>query len=384
MEDYLNEITLKQAVDDCTVEDGASHGIRKTDEDFGLECFCSDNPPNDDFERSIRGHIFDNNKLILKSIPYAISFTPEVENEILSLENYDITLMKEGSIIRVFFYKNKWFITTHRKLNAYKSKWGKQSFGEIFEKNIKNKFNKDLVEFCEDLNKNFSYIFLIGTTEETRFVSPQYDDVTLLLTMNKRGEKVIDENFTEHYTKKMSFKNFGEIKDYVENNIKYPFDESTGIFLSSKDLQGKSYKIFNSEYLRLYSLRNNLPSIMFAYLHNIFNEKNKQDFRKLYAKYTSEFDNYDKELVNIAKDLQKKYFNRFVKKQEFTVSKHEHNILYHIHKIYLETRTPITTEHVMQALQCDNVKITDINKIISMRKHMRKLAEKENENLQNN
>lgn len=380
MADYLNVMNLKQEISDRTVEDGTSHGMRKTDEDCGLECFCSDNPPNDDFERSIRGHVFDNNKLILKSLPYAVDYKPEMENEILSLENYDITLMKEGSIIRVFFYKNKWFITTHRKLNAYKSKWGKQSFGEIFEKNINKKFNKDLVEFCDDLNKNYSYIFLIGTTEETRFVSPQYDDVILLHTMDKQGNQIIDENFKDYYSKKMSFNNFEEIKDYVENNIKYPFDESTGIFLSSKNCNENSYKIYNSEYLRLYALRNNLPSIMFAYLHHIFNEKNKQEFRKLYDKFSSEFDNYDREIKHIAKDLQNKYFNRYVKKQEFIVSKYEHNILYHIHKIYLETRTPITTDHVIQALQCDKVKITDINKIISMRKHLRKLALKEASN----
>lgn len=375
MDNYQILPELKAEIEDCSVECGSFHGIRKTDEYLGLECFCSDNPPNDDFERKIRGHVFHNNKLIFKSMPYAVTYD---ENIKLDVNDFNITLMKEGTAIRVFFYQNKWFITTHRKLNAFKSKWGKVSFGEIFEKNILLKTKQTLDDFCKTLNKEYSYVFLVGTTDITRSVSPAYDDVILLYTTNQQGQNIIDNNFETWYLPTLHFSNIQEVSKYVQE-MKFPFLEGIGLFLTSKT-EDLNYKIYNTEYLKLASLRNNLPSIMFAYLHNVFDLEKKEMFRKLYSKFQDDFNMYDKELILIAKDIQQKYFRRFVKKEVFTVSKHEHNILYHVHKIFLENRVPITTRHVIQAFQMDGVKITDINKIISERKYNRKvLSEKPSE-----
>ncbi|NDG32425.1 hypothetical protein EB118_20415, partial [bacterium] len=45
----------------------------------------------------------------------------------------------EGALIRMFYYKNKWYLSTNRKLDAYRSKWAsKESFGSYFFKALVN------------------------------------------------------------------------------------------------------------------------------------------------------------------------------------------------------------------------------------------------------
>ena len=365
---------LRIDIENAVVEDVSDSGIRKTDMMGSLVCYCSDNPPMSRFEQQIRGYIFDNDKLILKSLPYATEFKYDVESidedlfnvtndpkRIGSLDQYNITVMKEGTSIRVFFYDNKWYITTHRKINAFNSKWGKESFGEIFENNIKIKTGKSLDEFLDTLNKEYSYIFLVGTTLNTRVVSPQYDDLNLLTCMDKNNEIVIDTNMKDYYIESLKFSNIDEAIKYVDD-LKYQ-EENHGIFLYSKN---ESFKIINSEYNQLAQLRHNLPSIMFAYLHNVFNKVDREIFRDMYDYMIEDFDKYDTEIDLIADDILMKYFNRFVRKQVFTVSKHEHHILYSLHGMFLKNRVPITKESVLEIFR-DTIP-SNINKIINERK----------------
>lgn len=375
---------LRIDIENAVVEDASDSGIRKTDEAGSLVCYCSDNPPMSRFEQQIRGYIFDNDKLILKSLPYATEFKYDEEvidedlfnvtndrERIGSLDQYNITAMREGTSIRVFFYNNTWYITTHRKINAFNSKWGKESFGEIFENNIKIKTGKSLDEFLDTLNKEYSYIFLVGTTLNTRVVSLQYNDVGLLACMDKNNEIVIDTNMKDYYVESLNFSNLDHAIKYVAD-LKFPYT-NYGIFLYSKN---ESFKIINSEYNKLSKLRHNLPSIMFAYIHNVFNEENRRIFRELYSYMIEDFDKYDQEIDLIADDILKKYFNRFVKKQAFTVGKHEHHILYSLHGMFLKNKVPITKENVMEIFR--DTLPSNINKIINERKQKLK-AELKNE-----
>ncbi len=347
----------------------AVQGLRKTDERDNLECYCSDSPPKDEFERQIRGHVFEGQVLVYKSLPYAVEID-SIENFEINLKEYKITPLKEGTCIRVFFHNNKWFITTHRKLDAYKSKWGKESFGHLFEKSVKYKTNLGVDEFLSHLNKNLSYTFLIGTNEETRIVSPQYDCLYVLECADKDHNKVdfyIDDWYLDTldwYLEEVFFDSLDQLATKV-NGMLYPFESEYGFFLSHKT-KPIQYKIVNPEYRKLSQLRNNLPSIQFAYLHNIFNKDNKETFKMLYPKFCKDFDQYDYEIASIVLDLKEKYFSRFVKKQQFVVSKEEHNILYHIHGIFLRNRSPISIENIFEAFKL--VPPCNLNRIIRARK----------------
>ncbi len=57
----------------------------------------------------------------------------------------------------------------------------------------------------------------------------------------------------------------------------------------------------NEKYKELSDLRRNLSSIPFAYLHNVFSDKNRILFRQLYPKFSDIFNKYDEEIYKIVK-----------------------------------------------------------------------------------
>jgi hypothetical protein len=390
-------LNLRERVDLKTIEDPNDIGVRLTDELEGLECFCADNPQSiyqtqvipheilDDFEMKIKGYVFDGDKLIFKSKPF-----PTIVRDIKHLENhldfgmlydYDVYVMKEGTCIRVFFYNDKWFITTTRKLNAFNSKWGPESFGEIFTKMIEEKTGNSLDDFLNSLDRDLNYVFLIGTTNVTRIVCKPYSNVSLMYVMNKSHEIVRYAPLENWYIKPINVSLFTELNEILKGlevledlkEFKNPFKDGFGLYLESRK-DGNAFKLENEEYARLAKLRNNFPSIGFAYLNLFFEDEKKKEFIELYSDFKEHFNNYNKEVEEIINNIYNYYHRKFVKKEEFRVSKYESNIIYHVHGVYLANRKPITKEDIYNVIS--SLPISNVNKIISEKKRAKKLADK--------
>lgn len=387
MNSNREQSSLRKVVEQKVVEDPLDIGIRITDQNEDLICFCADNPQGfentpsfknvemlDEFELNIKGYVFAANELVFKSKPY-----PKTLNDVTELDE-DISrcncyMMLEGTCIRLFYFKNKWYITTTRKLNAFNSKWGPDSFGDLFTKMIKEKTKLEIDDFLNTLNKDIKYAFLIGTSKYTRIVSPVYSDVKLLYTLDKNNKPVHLKSFEKWYVKKLPVSSKNEIKEIVEN-LQFPFSTGYGLYIESKS---RTYKIQNTEYQKYAKLRNNFPSVMFAYLNVYFDQEKREEFEKLYEDFSDEFKKYNTEITKIAEDITKKYYRRFAKKEDMVVSKQEHNILYHVHGLYLKNKTPITSANVLEVIS--ELPITNLNKIISERKKQEKFELKARENL---
>lgn len=382
--------TLRKEIESRVIEESDDVGIRITDQKEDLICFCSDNPETnkqqeiedddelitpqlmDDFELSIKGYVFSNDELVFKSKSYPKKYNKNTRDEIKDIENCNAYIMKEGTCIRVFYHRDKWFITTNRKLNAMNSRWGnEESFGELFVRMIEGKTGKSIDSFLETLDKTNKYAFLIGTSRVTRIVAPKYDDVTLLYVLNSQFESIQYKPLKNWYAKKITANNFDELEEFVDN-LKFPFSEGYGLYI---EYGNSAYKLQNKEYKEWASLRNNLPSIMFAYLNVWADDEKRTKFRYLYSDFVEEFDKYDQEIKAIANDLCNKYFKRFVKKEKLELNKHEHHILYQVHGIFLKNKIPIKQCHVIEAMK--TVPATNINKIIGERKMAAKFSQLE-------
>ena len=70
----------------------------------------------------------------------------------------------DGTLIRAFYFNDKWHLATRKKIDAFKSSWTQsQSFGELFEE-----ISKAEVEYLTySLNQNFSYSFLLLSPKVT-------------------------------------------------------------------------------------------------------------------------------------------------------------------------------------------------------------------------
>ena len=174
--------------------------INKFDsDDNGLDLFsyinCKNSDP--DFIKKCHGVVFKDDKLILNSFPYTTEYTfQNNKTEIIEKieEDFDKCVFYdayEACLIRIFYFNNKWYISTNKKLNALKSNWSsKKSFGMffidalIYNMETNNEFRnilfskekiiceKNILDvFCESmLDKNNQYMFLLLNNYENRIV----------------------------------------------------------------------------------------------------------------------------------------------------------------------------------------------------------------------
>ena len=100
---------------------------------------CENHDP--DIIKKCNGIIFQQNEIILNGLPFIETYlSNDVEKISLLLNNlssFRCFLSYEGITLRVFYSKNKWLVTTNKKLNAFRSKWSsKDSYGNMFKNSI--------------------------------------------------------------------------------------------------------------------------------------------------------------------------------------------------------------------------------------------------------
>jgi hypothetical protein len=135
---------------------------------YNNEAVSSTKP--EDFLRRVRGLIIKENKVLIESFGYTPTavvseiIPDEKDNFIFtdtdlhthiihkdSLEKNPIYPLLDGTLIRVWKYKKNIHISTHKKLDAFKSHWGSsETFVELFNKYTCNYFN--LEELFDDTN----------------------------------------------------------------------------------------------------------------------------------------------------------------------------------------------------------------------------------------
>ncbi len=327
-----------------------------------LELFCSDNPPQTPLEHQVRGVVFSGSKMILQGFPYSneqIITEKSTEEEISFLyKNNDWTITEaiEGTLIRIFYFNDKWIITTHRKLDAFKSKWGSEkSFGDIFKEAVMIKTQDsqinddvDVNTLCQKLglNKHRQYTFLITATDKTRFVCPStpIPIVYLYAITEKINNKttIINENDSEmkkwnDWKQESLHLKAPEAIQFVQN-LSFPFKCQGLLFFNSKTFE--SYKLVNKTYQEYFDVRGNIPSVPFAYLHILGNKNKIQMFKQMISEKDIEtIEKYEKTIQELIVELHNLYLKRYVEKDtEMKTDKSKHKFLLGLHEWFKNQR----------------------------------------------
>lgn len=311
--------------------------VEKTDDNSDLQIYsyasCDNNSPDD--IKAYRGLVFDGSMLIASSL----GFTPEYNEETIpemDLSNYSFFQAEEGTLLRVFFHK-KWYLSTHRKLDAFKSRWGSnESFGEIFLKCIQTSFE----DFTENLNIYNVYFFLIRNTKDTRIVSQPPETYCVYHI----GTLISNETFDMTHTiglpkqQELSFSSVEDIRGYVTTCD--PF-KTQGVIAFNKDGSGKHIKIISSMYQNYVRIRNNEPDVGFRFLELWRDQSSPlfHTFLAMYPQYVNRIMTVTNYSYKIAKHLHNLYFKKFVKKEKMVCQKDEWSILSNVHQWFWAERT---------------------------------------------
>jgi len=330
--------------------------VTDVDPENGLElmCYedCDDN--SDEVVKSCRGIVFNGNDILMKVFPYTTEIRADdsqILNKLDSIHNIShITDSYEGALIRVFHYDGKWYTTTHRKLNAFKSKWACQkSFGEIFaeslhnemvhnetfKKSIEDAIGEDILSrFYHTLNESKQYMFLVRNIHENRIVCDElsHDKVFHVGTFTNG---IFDDETTLHIPKpkRHTFINNEQLVNYVKNiDIRY----QQGVIIYTTD--NKQYKIVNTAYSNLFNIRGNEPSVKFRYLQLRCDPIRVAMLQRLYPEYSPHFEEYERILYERACFIYEKYVDRFINKQIAITTPDEYQIVRACHGWHISNR----------------------------------------------
>jgi hypothetical protein len=366
-----------------------------TDADNKLDMFCyvkcseSDNK----LLKQCRGVVFNGEKLVMKAFPYTIEYNNTENDQIYKtfdkFKEWSFYEAHEGALIRVFNFNNKWYTSTHRKLDAFRSKWAsRESFGESFktalsvEEEFNDSFRKSLPQ-GEDILKRFQstldikkqYMFLIRNNKNNRIVCDQPERATVFhVGTFIDGKLSLKENINLPTPQEQKFLTVDKMLDFVDK-------------ISYRNLQGvigftnnNQVKIINKDYQDLFRARGNEPSIKFRYLQVRMNSRSTNMLFHLYPEMAEAFDIYENTLYDIARSIYRVYVQRFIKKQYSTAPKEEFSIIRECHSWHLEDRTTnrISIEKVIQVMNTQTP--TQLNHMIR-RFRLEKTREKDKETL---
>jgi hypothetical protein len=346
--------------------------IKTTDADEKLEMVSyidCNNQSSNEIKRN-RGVVIDKqskNEIFL-SFGYTDQFVDtekeEIQNALGNLEHWNFYYSLEATLIRVAHHEGQWYIMTHKKLDAFKSRWScRDTFGDLFETMLSKmlevpKTENPLQKLYDELDVNKVYCFLLKSNFENRIVC-QYnykqERIVYLGCFDKGDVVQLDTNVPD----KKIFELFArpvqvyvnDLEDLIKkvNDISY-FDYQ-GIVATHKVIN-KQIKIYNSEYFKFFELRGNNPNLRFRYLELRNDPEKLKMLYFLYPKSADIFDQYEDTLHKISRMIYHFYVNRYIKNQFITLPKEEFLIMKKCHDWYLTDRQKnrIFSKRVMEFL----------------------------------
>jgi len=345
--------------------------VKLTDKDdnneLDLYCYIKCGPDDSQQLKDCRGVVFNKDQIVMQAFSYTNEYTIDKINDIKNILECDIFDSHEGALIRIFYFKNKWYTTTHRKLDAFKSKWSsKESFGSAFKKAIEAN-NISFEHFYTGLDKKKQYMFLVRNSTSNRIVCDPPETPTVY-HVGTFINGVLDLNDSCGVQKpvKHKFKSVIELEKYIDSS---DFKKIQGVIIFSKD--NKQYKIFSNKYNDLFKIRGNEPSVKFRYLQIRHDSAMVNMLYDLYPECIKQFEEYEYLIKDVATFIHTSYIDRFIKKQHVIVPKEEYNVIKECHGWYIADRdynkinynkvlqvlnmqTPTQINHMIRHLQFDN------------------------------
>lgn len=253
-----------------------------------------------------------------------------------NLRNIKFYQVYNGTFIRLYFFLDKWIITTNDQLNLYNTNIISNLFIEIC---TKMNFDHTL------LNKNYIYTFSLNNENKSlvhinTYKTLTFEEVNININMNKNIEVKI-KNIT----------NLLEICKYTKIN------QNIIGFMIKDTINNKEYIIYTENFLYLSYLYCDEPDIIKRYIklkrRNLIDE-----YIRYYQEYSTLFGLLDIIFETLVEYYYKAYVDtRILKKDKLPqdMELYEEDIMYKIHGVYLALRVNTSKITVNQVLLNYNI-----------------------------
>lgn len=302
--------------------------------------------------KKVRGWVQDaeTGEILFETFPYTEEYEsnetiPLLHDKDNILEEWQVYYSVEGCLIRVFWHKDRWHISTNKKLNAFKSRWAsRKSFGDMFRDGLiqANDGNENVLEALLDvLDKQKVHLFLVRYNHENRVVCQppkDADDHVYFIGSWDNNTKQLDREW-KHVIHVHVPTPIHEVPTTIQDladNVNIHTHQGVILFHKTRNLQ---LKVYSHEYNKLFKLRGNNPNIRFRYLEVRKDPDTKNEFVGLYPFYEDMFLEYENILYQLAKLIRYYYIQRYIKNKYVTLPKEEYILMKKCHDWYLLDRT---------------------------------------------
>ncbi|CAH6421754.1 RNA ligase [uncultured virus] len=264
-------------------------------------------------------------------------------------ENVKIQKCYEGTMLLVFNYNDKWYVSTRRCLNASDSKWIKnKSYREMFDEAMTGKFVFD------DLNKEYCYFFILVHYKNKNLVNynnfgKDYKELLHILTTKKYSLEEID--YKINGLNYIDYENF-ENSEQLYNSLDSISQENE----SNQNITDEGYilKVYNGEpfksnfcvlkiqtnlYQKLSKMKPNNSNIHQIYLE-LYQQGDLNEFLPYFTKYNNDIiKRIHFSMKNLSKELLDLYHSTRQKKNPNIYSNLTEiykKILYGLHGLYID------------------------------------------------
>jgi hypothetical protein len=265
------------------------------------------------------------------------------------IQNCNIFLSEEGSLLRLFFHQDKWHLATHKRIDAFNSYWSSQrSFGELFLDALEYYFSKGPGKgkleyesqdhlfdvFCNTLQRDCVFTFLIRTNQDTRIVSRPPPHPTLYFGGQFwNGLRLAGNPTLVNWPTQVHFPTAEGLQEFVKTLDPLEY-QGVIVFMTNQTV----FKIMTPNYLQLAKLRGCEPSFHRAYLRIREDNNNIKQLLSVFPEHKEKMRNIESDIVRLATRLCKFYVNRYIHKQHVVVNKHYYYIMRLAHSWHCESR----------------------------------------------
>jgi hypothetical protein len=254
----------------------------------------------------------------------------------------------EGTLLRVYYY-NKWYVSTHKKLDSNKSRWGcKYSFRTLFDYALEDIYNTSNLDdvFYDKLDTNVVYTFLLRNNAYNRIVcdSPSDGEPKLYFTGSYTNTGFNDEsvssrvpiptmddwdfpivNVERHY-----FTDFSQVEAAI---LTFDYKRVQGLLVFTPTMV---FKIIPDIYLEKRRVRDNCSNMIFRYAQlRQTNPDLCNVLVDMFPTYSMDFSQFEHTLQKIAHHISTQYINRYVRKQYASVTPLQYKITKKLREWYL-------------------------------------------------
>ena len=305
-------------------------------EDSGSGSSNSPNSPNS--TKDIRGVVIDTKrgKVVARSFPSTEEFVvgPETKDlEIPLNENCKVTYAYEGTILRLFCGKetSKWYLSTHKKINGYRSRWSGPTFGEMFDSVWGDAHFKDY------LSPDCCYVFLLSHTDNRlvcRVSEPKLHHISTFESESDGKMKVTFRSLLKVHpnVKEREFLEVDSKEELLKLASGLGWESFSGLLVTeykNSQISG-CWKILSQEYSAKREIRGNEPNFRLRYYELRQGDHpglGTRDLYQLFPEKASVFEDAESQLKKLLPFLAKKYTARYRKGQFEMLPKNVHLVL---------------------------------------------------------